>query len=101
MPSCLNCSNENSACSHENMNFIMLSPLSDTCHIALEIRRLVLSKFTLNAVYHHGTSGGSTSGLLLSPMMASDSNPLGSISGSNVLNKMTTDLFMVRINYAF
>ncbi len=59
------------------------------------------TKFTLNAVYHHGTSGGSTSGLLLSPMMVSESNPLGSIPGSNVSYKMSTDLFMVGINYAF
>ena len=58
-------------------------------------------KFTLNAVYHHGTSGGSTSGLLLSPMMVSESNQLGSIPGSNVSYKMTTDLFMMGINYAF
>jgi long-chain fatty acid transport protein len=59
------------------------------------------TKFTLNAVYHHGTSGGSTSGLLLSPMMVSASNPLGSIPGSNVSYNMSTDLFMVGINYAF
>ncbi|MGB5030117.1 MAG: hypothetical protein WBO38_16565, partial [Chitinophagaceae bacterium] len=57
--------------------------------------------FTLNAVYHHGSSGGSTSGLLLSPMMVSPSNPYGAIPGSNVSYKMSTDLVMVGINYSF
>ncbi|MBK8142893.1 MAG: outer membrane protein transport protein [Chitinophagaceae bacterium] len=57
--------------------------------------------FTLNAVYHHGSSGGSTSGLLLSPMMAGPSNPYGAIPGSNVSYKMSTDLVMVGINYSF
>ncbi|MBL0306749.1 MAG: outer membrane protein transport protein [Chitinophagaceae bacterium] len=57
--------------------------------------------FTLNAAYHHGSSGGSTSGLLLSPMMISSSNPYGAIPGSNVSYKMSTDLVMVGINYSF
>jgi long-chain fatty acid transport protein len=61
----------------------------------------VSNKFTINAVYHHGSSGGSTSGLLLSPMMVTPSNPYGSIPGSNVSYNMSTDLWMVGINYAF
>lgn len=59
------------------------------------------TQLTLNATYHHGTSGGSTSGPLLSPMMITASNPYGAIPGSNVSYKMTTDLFMVGINYTF
>ncbi len=58
-------------------------------------------QFTLNATYHHGTSGGSTSGPLLNPMMITASNPYGAIPNSNVSYKMTTDLVMVGINYSF
>lgn len=55
--------------------------------------------FTINAGYHHGTSGGSVSGPLLSPMMISSSNPYGAIPASSVSYKMTTDLLMLGINY--
>ena len=58
-------------------------------------------QLTLNATYHHGTSGGSTSGPLLSPLMITPSNPDGAIPGSSVSYRMTTDLFMVGINYSF
>jgi long-chain fatty acid transport protein len=58
-------------------------------------------RFTVNAVYHHGSSSGSVSGPLLSPMMASSSNPYGAIPGSKVSYKMTTDMFMAGINYLF
>lgn len=58
-------------------------------------------QLTLNATYHHGTSGGSTSGPLLSPLMITPSNPYGAIPGSSVSYRMTTDLFMVGINYSF
>ena len=57
--------------------------------------------FNLNAAYHHGTSSGSVSGPLLSPMMQSASNVYGAIPGSNVSYKMTTDLIMLGINYSF
>lgn len=57
--------------------------------------------FTLNAVYHHGASGSATSGPLLNPMMISQSNPYGTVPGSNVSYKMTTDLIMFGINYSF
>lgn len=59
------------------------------------------SRFNLNAVYHHGTSSGKTSGPLLSPMMTEANNPYGIVPGSNVSYKMTTDLVMVGINYSF
>lgn len=59
------------------------------------------NKVTINAVYHHGSSGGSTSGPLLSPMMISGSNPYGAVPGSLVSYKMTTDMLMFGINYNF
>lgn len=58
-------------------------------------------RFNLNAVYHHGTSSGKTSGPLLNPMMQENDNPYGAVPGSNVSYKMTTDLVMIGINYAF
>jgi long-chain fatty acid transport protein len=59
------------------------------------------SRFALNAVYHHGSSSGSTSGQLMSPMMITPSNPLGKIPGSEVSYNMTTDMFMLGVNYRF
>ncbi len=59
------------------------------------------TRVVLNVTYHHGTSGGSTSGPLLNPMMITASNPYGAISGSSVSYKMTTDLVMVGINFSF
>jgi long-chain fatty acid transport protein len=59
----------------------------------------ISKKVTIDAVYHHGASGGSTSGPLLSPMMVSPSNPLGSIPNSEVSYKMTTDMFMLGLNF--
>jgi long-chain fatty acid transport protein len=61
----------------------------------------ISKKFTLDLTYHHGSSSGSTSGLLLSPMMVSGSNPYGAIPGSNVSYKMTTDLILVGLNFTF
>lgn len=61
----------------------------------------VNKKITLNATYHHGTSSGSTSGPLLSPMMITPSNPYGAIPSSSVSYKMTTDLVMIGLNYCF
>ncbi|MCU0381113.1 MAG: outer membrane protein transport protein [Chitinophagaceae bacterium] len=58
-------------------------------------------QFTLNAVYHHGNSSGSTSGPLLSPMMVSPTNPNGAIPNSEVSYKMTTDLFMIGLQFTF
>ncbi len=58
----------------------------------------ISKKVVLNMVYHHGTSSGSTSGPMLSPMMVDHTNPNGIIPGSNVSYKMTTDLFMAGVN---
>jgi long-chain fatty acid transport protein len=58
------------------------------------------TRFTLNAVYHHGTSSGSTSGPLLNPRMASSSNPYGAVPGSKVSYNMTTDMVMFGMSLA-
>jgi len=58
-------------------------------------------RFTVNMVYHYGTSGGSTGGMLLSPAMATPTNPYGAIPGSSVSYKMTTSMVMAGINYSF
>ena len=57
--------------------------------------------FTLNAVYHHGTSSGNTTGPMLSPMMVNHSNPYGAVPNSSVSYNMTTDMIMFGINYSF
>jgi long-chain fatty acid transport protein len=56
-------------------------------------------KLTLNGVYHHGDSNGSTAGPMYNPMMAGPTNPLGAIPGSEVSYKMTTDLLMIGFSY--
>lgn len=56
-------------------------------------------KITFNGVFHHGWSGGYTSGPLLNPMMITASNPYGAIPGSNVSYKMNTNLLMFGVNY--
>lgn len=61
----------------------------------------VSERFNLNAMYHHGESGGKTSGQLLNPGFISSYPPYGAIPGSNVSYDMTTDLFMVGFNYTF
>lgn len=57
--------------------------------------------FTLNGVYHHGMSNGKTSGKLLSPMLASSTNPYGAIPNSSVGYTMNTDLLTLGISYTF
>jgi long-chain fatty acid transport protein len=58
-------------------------------------------KVTFNMVYHYGTSGGSTRGPLLNPMMVSDTNIYGSIPGSEVSYKMNTSMLMFGANFSF
>lgn len=62
---------------------------------------VISDKFTLDAVYHHGTSSGKTSGQVLNPNFVSTANPLGAIPGSNVSYDMTTDLIMFGVSYKF
>jgi len=58
-------------------------------------------RFTINGVYHYGTSSGSTSGQLLNPMAVTGSNPYGAIPGTSVSYSMTTSMIMFGINYTF
>lgn len=58
-------------------------------------------KITLDAVYHHGSSAGKTSGPVLNPMLAQSYPPYGALPGSEVAYDMTTDLIMVGISYKF
>ncbi|WP_370476760.1 OmpP1/FadL family transporter [Tamlana flava] len=60
-------------------------------------------RFSLNAMYHHGDSGGKTSGQILNPDPSLIQNypPYGAIPGSNVSYDMTTDLVMVGFKYIF
>ncbi len=59
------------------------------------------NNFTLDAVYHHGSSGGATQGKLMNPMAITATNPLGELPGTSVSYEMTTDLFMVGVRYTF
>jgi long-chain fatty acid transport protein len=59
------------------------------------------TKINFDAMYHHGSSGGKTSGQLLNPMFASTYPPYGAIPGSEVAYDMTTDLIMIGISYTF
>jgi long-chain fatty acid transport protein len=61
----------------------------------------VNSNISLDALYHHGTSGGDTSGPLLNPAFIQGSNPYGAIPGSEVSYDMTTDMVMVGFAYTF
>lgn len=60
---------------------------------------LLNDKLSFDATYHHGSSNGSTSGPILNPMMSTPNNPDGTIPGSEVSYKMTTDLIMIGISY--
>ena len=59
------------------------------------------SNISLDAVYHHGSSDGKTSGQLLNPMAVTPTNPYGAVPGTTVGYEMTTDLVMVGISYKF
>lgn len=59
------------------------------------------NKIMLNAVYHYGTSGGATSGQLLSPFFITQDNPLGKIPNSEVSYEMTTSMIMFGVEYTF
>ena len=66
----------------------------------------VSDSFRIDAVYHYGMSDGKTSGNLLNPKPPflggpwdADSNPLGKIPGSEVAYEMTTQMFMLGLNF--
>ncbi len=58
-------------------------------------------KISLDAVYHYGSSGGSTSGPLLNPQFIPNFPPYGAIPGSEVSYDMTTSMIMVGASYTF
>ena len=62
---------------------------------------LASDKISVDAVYHHGTSSGTTSGPILNPMFMESFPPYGAIPGSEVSYDMTTDLIMFGISYKF
>lgn len=62
---------------------------------------VVSDKLSLDAVYHHGSSGGSTSGQILNPMAVTPTNPLGAVPGTAVSYDMTTDLVTLGVSYTF
>lgn len=62
---------------------------------------IISDKFTLDGVYHYGTSSGKTSGELLNPMFAENYPPYGAIPGSNVSYEMNTSLIMMGFSYTF
>jgi long-chain fatty acid transport protein len=58
-------------------------------------------KFTLDAMFHHGTSG-ETKGVMMSPLAIDPvNNPLGALPGTSVSYNMSTDLIMVGASYTF
>jgi len=63
---------------------------------------------SLDAVYHYGSSGGSTTGPILNPLPVpfggpwdANNNPLGIVPGSEVSYDMTTSMIMVGFSYTF
>jgi len=61
----------------------------------------ISNNFTLNGVYHHGTSNGETEGQLLNPTAITPNNPYGALPGTYVGYEMTTDMIMVGLTYNF
>lgn len=61
----------------------------------------VSDKLGLDVTYHHGSSGGSTSGPLLNPQFIPVSPPYGAIPQSEVSYDMTTDMVMFGFSYKF
>ncbi|MCE2611746.1 outer membrane protein transport protein [Flavobacteriaceae bacterium D16] len=59
----------------------------------------VSDRLQLNTTYHHGDSGGATSGPLLNPQFISQFPPNGAIPGSEVSYDMTTDMVMFGFSY--
>ena len=62
---------------------------------------VVNDSWKVDAVYHYGDSNGATEGQILSPFMASPTNPLGAIPGSSVSYEMTTSMIQFGVSYTF
>jgi len=65
-------------------------------------------RLTINTAYHHGSSMGQTSGLLLNPTPDvaggpgnAQTNPLGKVPGSEVAFDMTTDMLIFGVVFNF
>jgi long-chain fatty acid transport protein len=61
----------------------------------------VSDRFSLDGVYHYGTSNGSTSGPLNNPMFIENFPPYGAIPGTEVSYDMTTSMVMIGASYTF
>jgi long-chain fatty acid transport protein len=61
----------------------------------------ITDNLLLNGVYHYGSSDGKTEGEMMSPLMATESNPYGAIPGSKVGYEMTTSMVMFGVSYTF
>lgn len=61
----------------------------------------VNDKWTFDAVYHHGSSDGKTSGQILNPMLIGSNPPYGAVPGSEIAYDMTTDMIMIGLSYTF
>ena len=59
----------------------------------------VNDRLELNTTYHHGDSGGATSGPVLNPGQVLNFPPNGAIPGSEVSYDMTTDMVMFGFSY--
>jgi long-chain fatty acid transport protein len=58
-------------------------------------------RFTMNGLFHYGTSSGATKGEILDPSQVTETNPYGALPGTSVSYKMTTSMVMVGVNYTF
>lgn len=59
----------------------------------------VNDRLQLTTTYHHGDSGGATSGPILSPLAVQANPPYGAIQGTEVSYDMTTDMVMFGFSY--
>jgi long-chain fatty acid transport protein len=56
-------------------------------------------KLSLDAVYHHGSTGEELTGLLANPHAVAPNNPMGYMPGTSVSYNMTTNLIMIGLSY--
>lgn len=61
----------------------------------------ISDRWTLDGVFHYGSSGDATSGSILDPTLVQDFPPYGAIPGSQVSYDMTTSMVMFGINYTW
>jgi len=61
----------------------------------------ISDRWTLDGVFHYGSSGDATSGPILNPQFIPVSPPYGAIPGSEVSYDMTTSMVMFGVNYTW